>query len=354
MSLIEELLVNEQVSVKEAIKKLDETAKKILFVTRERELLGTITDGDIRRWILKNGSLEDNVTNIMNKRFISIKPIHVKNANYIMQHHSISAIPVLNDKSELIDIVFQKFSNVPMKFAENKLDNKVVVMAGGKGTRLYPYTQILPKPLIPIGEKSIIEHIFNKFNEYGCSEFILTVNYKKGMIKSYLEELEVPYTFSYVEEENFLGTAGSLYLLKGKMDKTFFVTNCDILIEANYEKIIEHHIENKNKITMVTSITNFTIPYGVVKTQNSGIVSEIEEKPEYNFQINTGVYVLEPEVLDDIPDNTFLHITDLINLYIEQNKKVGVFPIRSGQWQDMGEINLMQNMIEKINSEGRE
>ncbi|OOO00322.1 MAG: nucleotidyltransferase [Epulopiscium sp. Nele67-Bin004] len=342
-----DIIITKEYTIKQAIKQLDVTAKKTLFVADNNILLGSITDGDIRRWILKNGSLDEDVTNVMN---INCKTLfeHKKSiAHKIMSMYNINAIPIVTKENEIVEIVFADKSDI---FAMKKatLNNKVVVMAGGKGTRLYPYTQILPKPLIPIGEKSIIEHIFGRFSAFGCNDFILTLNYKKGMIKSYLDDLEQDYTFTYIEEQDFFGTAGSLSMLTGQIDDTFFVTNCDILVDADYAKIIDQHKRNKNKITMVTSITNYTIPYGVIESTSEGTISTIHEKPEYNFQINTGVYVLEPEVLEDIPKDTFFHITDLIDLYIKQNKKVGVFPIRSSQWLDMGEIDLMQKMKEKL------
>ncbi|OOB79641.1 MAG: hypothetical protein ATN34_04230 [Epulopiscium sp. Nele67-Bin002] len=234
------------------------------------------------------------------------------------------------------------------------VNNKVVIMAGGKGTRLYPYTQIVPKPLIPIGDKSIIEHIFERFHEFGCKEFILTLNYKKSMIKSYLDDLEGEYNFTYIEEADYYGTAGSLSLLKGQIDKTFFVTNCDILVEADYQKIIETHTSSGNKITMVTSFQNFTIPYGVINLSDAGNVADIVEKPKYEVQINTGVYVLEPEVLNDIPAGKLFHITDLINIYLERGEQIGVFSVGSEEWLDMGEISLLHEMKHKIESVDKE
>ncbi|OON94514.1 MAG: nucleotidyltransferase [Candidatus Epulonipiscioides saccharophilum] len=345
---LNDLIINKDYTIKEAIKRLDDTAKKILFVATNRKAEGSITDGDIRRWILKNGSLDASVVNIMNVDFQYAFQGDTEKIQELFRSGTIFAVPILNNDHEIVDITFieRVFNNI--RKDRPQLNTKVVIMAGGKGTRLYPFTQILPKPLIPIGDKSILEHILKRFNNYGCTDFILTLNYKKGMIKSYLEELNHHYNLSYVEEEDFYGTAGSLSLLKGQLTDTFFVTNCDILIDARYDEIIQQHKLNNNKITLVTSLTTYTIPYGVVVTKDEGIVETLQEKPEYNFQINTGVYVLEPEVLQDIPVNTFFHITDLIELYLAKGKKVGVYPIRAGQWLDMGELHLMEDMIEKI------
>lgn len=345
---LNDLIIDKNCTVKQAIKRLDDTAKKILFVANDGKAEGTITDGDVRRWILKNGSLDADVTNIMNTNFLYALHDEEEKIQEIFSGGIIFAIPILDVDYKIIDIKFVERVVNSVKKERAQLNTKVVIMAGGKGTRLYPYTQILPKPLIPIGEKTILEHILSRFNNYGCVDFFLTLNYKKGMIKSYLEDIESPYNFSYIEESDFYGTAGSLSLLKGKLTETFFVTNCDILIDARYDEIIAHHKANKNQITLVTSLTTYTIPYGVVITKDEGEVCALSEKPEYSFQINTGVYVLEPEVLEDIPSNVFFHITDLIEIYLEQGKKVGTFPIRSGQWLDMGDLHLMEDMIEKI------
>lgn len=343
-----EILIEKDISIREAIKKLDSTAKKILLVVENKKLIGTVTDGDIRRWILKNGDFEKEVSNIMNSnpKFINEKDKY--RAKNIMESYFIDALPIVDDNKNLIVIVFWNDKINERIGALKKISNPVVIMAGGKGTRLYPYTQILPKPLIPIGDKSIIERIIERFEKFGCKNFYCTVNYKKNMIKAYFDEIEKNYEINYVEEGKFLGTAGSLYLLKDKITETFFVSNCDILVEADYKDILNYHKMKKNKITMVTSLKNYKIPYGVIKLTDKGQVSETVEKPEYSYLINAGFYVLEPEVLNDIPEDKFFHITDLINMYIDTGKRVGTYPIRENSWFDMGEFKEMDRMIENI------
>ncbi|OON98145.1 MAG: nucleotidyltransferase [Epulopiscium sp. Nele67-Bin005] len=349
--IMEDIIISPTMTIKQSIKKLDETAKKILLVAEENILVGVITDGDIRRWILKNGDFDNSVSEMMHKTPIVIFEKNRKNASKIMKEKHIYAIPVVTKKYELVDIIFWEETFEEDYLVKQNINIPVVVMAGGKGTRLYPYTKILPKPLIPIGEQTILERIMNKFGQVGCIDFFLTVNHKKNMIKAYVEETLSHYNVRYVEEEDFLGTAGSLNLLKGQIKETFFVTNCDILVEANYEKLLKFHKENKYKITLVTTLKNYAIPYGVIRTNSEGCVEKLEEKPEYNFQINTGLYILEPEVLDDIPQNEFYHITDLIEKYISQNEKVGVYPILENAWMDMGEIQEMQSMLKKLGIE---
>lgn len=343
---MEDIFINSNISIKEAIKRLDITAKKILFVTDNRRLLGSVTDGDVRRWILKNGNLDSSVDNIMN-----VSPIRLnKKEKYLSQktikEKKIEAIPIVDDENNIIEVVF---SNEKINInIHDKLLTPVVIMAGGKGTRLYPYTKILPKPLIPIGDCSITERIIDRFFKFGCEKFYLTVNYKKNMIKAYFDEIEKRYDINYVEEKKFLGTGGSLYLLKNKINETFFVSNCDILVDADYSDILNYHKEKHNAITIVTSLKNYVIPYGIIKLKSDGQVLETKEKPELSYLVNTGFYVLEPEVLKYIPENEFFHITDLINKYIEEGKRVGTYPITENAWLDMGEIKEMNKMIEKL------
>jgi NDP-sugar pyrophosphorylase family protein len=269
-------------------------------------------------------------------------------ARQIMKEKLIEAIPIMNEKEEIVDIIFWNDSFKEKLNHYNRIENPVVIMAGGKGTRLYPFTKILPKPLIPIGDVPIVERIINRFTDYGCNQFYFTVNHKKNMIKAYFNELEKNYTVEYIEEEKPLGTGGSLYLLKDRMNETFFVSNCDILIEGNYSDMLKYHKDNENKITMITSLKHNTIPYGVIELGKKGTVNNIIEKPEYNFLVNTGMYILEPETLNDIPENQFYHITDLINDYIKKGEKVGTYPVSDRAWMEMGQLEEMENMINRL------
>lgn len=345
---IYDLFIKENTTIKEAIKRIDETAKKILLVTDENKLIGIITDGDIRRWILKNGKLHECVNYIMNTSPIYVHEKDRIYAKRILKEKKIEAIPVVNSNKEVIDIVFWNDSFKIRLNHFNKLETPLVIMAGGKGTRLDPYTKVIPKPLIPIGDVPIVERIIDRFVEYGCNKFYMSVNYKKNMIKAYFNELNKSYEIDYIEEEKPLGTAGSLSLLTGVLKNTFFVSNCDILIDANYSDILKYHKENNNNITIITSLKHFTIPYGVVEISATSEVESMVEKPEYDFLVNTGMYILEPDVLDDIPKDTFYHITDLINYYIEKGEKIGIYPVSDKAWLDMGQFKEMENMLERL------
>jgi dTDP-glucose pyrophosphorylase len=357
---LQDFFVAPDETIMRCIKVLDETGRKIALVVEDGHLVGVVTDGDVRRWLLKNGSLEENTDQIMTCDPITLQEEDTQRAKKMLTKYQIEAIPILNEAQQVVDLVF--FSDIMTNRARyrKKLDKvPVVVMAGGKGTRLYPYTKILPKPLIPIGEQTILERILECFNQFGCQEFYLTLNYKKNMIKAYLEDFGSRFKLNFIEEEKFLGTAGSLSLLKETLHETFILTNCDILVDADYTDIVRYHKKKKNKITMVTSLKNYTIPYGVIKVNEEGCISEISEKPAFNFQVNTGFYVLEPEVLADIPEDTFYHLTDLVKDYLHIGKKVGVYPVMENAWLDMGELKEMENMINRLKvdaekSEGEE
>lgn len=345
---IEKLLISENLTIRDALKKLDETGRRILLITESEVLKAVITDGDIRRWILKNGDLNVPVKAIMNCSPITLTDETKYLAKTVMKEKVIEAIPILDKHGELKSIIFWN-EDEDMRLKERiEINNPVVIMAGGLGTRLYPYTKILPKPLIPVGDTPIIERIINKFNQVGCNNFYLTVNYKKNMIKSYFNEIEKDYNIFYVEESKPLGTGGSLSLLEDKINETFFLTNCDIIVNSDYQQILRYHKENKNLITVVTAVKNFVIPYGVIKLKENGLIDSVKEKPEYSFLTNTGFYVIEPEVIKDIPKDIYYNLPDIISRYISENKKVGVYPISEKSWMDMGQLDELEDMKRRL------
>jgi dTDP-glucose pyrophosphorylase len=342
---INDFLIEENSSMLDAMKELDKVAKKVLFVVRLNRFVGSITDGDIRRWILKKGNLDASVKDIANydPKFIFEKDR--QSAKEFMKTHSIEALPILNEEKDIVSVVLWNDEEIER---EKKLDLPVVIMAGGLGTRLYPYTKILPKPLIPIGEIPIVEHIINRFNKYGSDQFHLIVNHKKNMIKAYFNEINKGYQIGYVDEDRPLGTGGGLSLLKGKINSTFILTNCDILIEEDYEKIYNYHKNERNLITMVCSLKNVKIPYGVIEINESGEIDEMREKPEFSFFTNTGMYIVEPRVIEELQDNQTIGFPDIIEKYKEMGKKIGVFPISENSWLDMGQLDEMEKMRRRL------
>ena len=339
-------IIPETTSLKEAAKMLDIVVPKVLFVVdNKNRLVGALSDGDIRRWLIKKGSLDDEVVLIMNKNPISLTVRQKGSANEEISRRGIKAIPILSNTGEVIEIIVS--GPVQRTKVDSFKDKRVVIMAGGRGERLLPYTSVVPKPLLPINGKPILELIIERFMDYGCQEYYLTLNYKKNMIKAYFDDLEKPYNITYIEEEKFLGTGGSLYFLKDLVDDTFVISNCDVLVEADYEEILKYHTENKNLVTIVSAIQKHTIPYGVVNLNDEGSVESIEEKPSNNFFVNTGVYLMEPEALEYMKEEEFLHITDLIEVILKDGQKVGAFPIDGDDWMDMGQFDEMTDMKNK-------
>ena len=338
-------------TVVEAMQKIDVNAKGILFVVDDkRRLVGVITDGDIRRWLIKTGELQGTVEHIMNKNPKVIYRKDVAMAKDFMVKQAITALPVVNAKGIVSDIVFREtIVESANELAASLSEVPVIIMAGGKGTRLYPYTKVLPKPLIPIGDIPIMERIINKFRDYGAEKFFATVNYKKGMIKSYFAENQMDFTIDYVEEDKPLGTAGSLSLIKEQFKRPFIVTNCDILINADYDDIYKYHMESGNELTIVSALKNIVVPYGVIHSSENGTVASMEEKPKLSYFVNTGMYILNPELIKDIPDDTFFHMTDLTNKLLKEGRKVGMYPISEDSFLDMGEFEEMHRMEAKLN-----
>ncbi len=249
-------------------------------------------------------------------------------------------MPVVDDQNNVINVYFwdDLFGEIK-KEPLFHFNLPVVKMAGGFGSRLKPLTNVLPKPLIPIGNKTIIEEIFERFALSGCNTFYISVNYKAELIEYYLMNHNLPYKLNFFKEEKPMGTSGSLSLLKGKIKETFFVSNCDIIIEQDYSEILDYHRKNHNEITIVAALKHYPIPYGTIETSNNGKLVSLTEKPELTFKINSGMYILEPHILNEIPENQFFHITQLIEKIRLKGGKVGVFPISEKSWQDIGTVN---------------
>jgi len=345
------ILIDKSATVKEAMKQLDVTAEKILFVVSDNNVLvGSLTDGDIRRWILNDGALSDSVNNVCFKgTFFVDTQFVLADVKEEIQKRQIIYVPVVNKDKEIIEfLVWDKlFDGKLLRKTKEPLDAEVVIMAGGKGTRLDPFTKILPKPLIPVGDKSILEIIIDKFVDYQVNEFYVSVNHKAKIIKSYFEEIQPGYKINFLYEEKPLGTVGSLKQLEGAFTKEIVLTNCDIIIEADYADLLKHHREQKNDITIVASLKHYSIPYGVCEIENGGQLLNIKEKPEYDFLVNTGMYIINPDVLKFIPPNEFFHITHLIDK-IKPTHRIGIYPISEYSWTDTGEWIEYKKAVEKL------
>lgn len=348
--LIEDLIITPDTTVFAAMQKLNEKGKRILFIAPDLHLAAVLTDGDVRRHILRGGSLDEKVGNVANYNYFSLTVGDRGKAREQMIKKSLSAVPILDNEGRLVDVAF--FDESDDISPKKDLRLPVVIMAGGLGTRLYPYTKILPKPLIPVGEKPIAEHIIDKFASFGCSDFKMIVNHKKNMIKAYFGELkDKPYHLDFVDEEVFLGTGGGLSLLKGDISTPFFLTNCDVLIEADYNDIYNFHKQSGNLITVVCALKHVTIPYGVFHMNEEGEIDSVEEKPTMNFLTNTGMYLVDGRIIDELEENTAISFPDIMEKYRLAGHKVGVYPVSEDSWMDMGQLEELENMRRRLENQ---
>lgn len=340
MKVFSHLFIDQNSSISVALRKMDDKRTKLLIVGSEKKFEGLLSIGDLQRAIIQNIDLNTTISNILRKDVIVASPEEsIEEIKEMMFKIRAEFMPIVNHNKEVIDIVFwEDLLNTKKIPPSEKIKLPVVIMAGGQGSRLKPITNVLPKPLIPIGEKPIVEHIINRFVEVGCNEFLFSVNFKSELIEYYFNFINHPeYSIQYFKENKPLGTAGSLHLLKGIVKSTFFVSNCDIIIDQDYSEIYKYHKENKNEFTLVAALKHYKIPYGTIETEESGRLVSVEEKPEITYKINAGLYVLEPHLLNEIPTDEFFHITDLIQKIINRNGKVGVFPVSEKSWRDIGD-----------------
>ena len=339
-----------QESLIQSLKDMDERRVKMLLVFNGEQFLSILTIGDIQRAIIQNVKLDVPIIDIIstNKKFAhegeSLEKIKQK-----MLSLRAECMPVLNENGDLIDVLFWNdiFQNAEEPKRE-KIDLPVVIMAGGQGTRLKPLTNVLPKPLIPVGDKTIIEEIMDQFEGIGCTKFYMSVNYKVEMMKFYISQLEHHYDIEYFQEDKPMGTIGSVALLKGKINTHFIVSNCDIVIDQDYRDVYDYHKDNRNDITLVTAVKTQRIPYGVIETGENGLMIGLTEKPENTFMFNTGVYILNPNLIDEIPQGQMYHITNLMEKVKARGGRVGCFPVSEHAWRDMGEWPEYLKMIDVL------
>lgn len=350
------LLISYDESIKHSLSQLNKTAMKVLFVVnRERQMIGSLTDGDIRRALLNDISLESSIEGVYNTN-----PVYLRKGCY--KDEDVKAL-FLDRRIEVLPIVDENFhieSTIAWTdcFREKKIDKydgaaldiPVVIMAGGKGSRLAPFTTVLPKPLIPIGDKTIIELIMDGFLEYGISNFIFTLNYRGEMIRAYFEGAEHKYPIQYVREDDFYGTAGSLALVKSGIEESFIVSNCDIIVKANYAEVLDFHRKSGASLTIISSLRHHKLPYGVVDFKAGGEVLQIKEKPEFTFPINTGVYVLEKSCLDLVPEKRVFHMTHLIEALLAAGKKVVTYPVNENEYIDIGQWDEYRDVIARLST----
>lgn len=328
-----ESLVQVDISILEVLKVIDEQALQIaLVVDPAHRLLGTVTDGDVRRAILHGISLNQPVSSIMNRQPKTAKIDEKRDVILsIMKRYRLKHIPILDQTG---CVVSMEFLDDMVKVT--KRENNVVLMAGGLGKRLGELTRNCPKPLLKVGDKPILETILQNFIEYGFHKFYISVNYKADMIEQYFGDgSNWDVDIRYIRETNRLGTAGPLSLLPENLEHPLVVMNGDLLTKVNFKHLLDFHTEHKSQATMCVREYNFQVPYGVVQLDRHRLVG-IVEKPTQQFFISAGVYVLEPEVLKLIPPKKSFDMPTLFNKLVSQNHETAAFPIRE-YWLDIGQ-----------------
>ena len=340
MDKIRNRIIRDDASIFQALEKMDAEKVKMLFVFNESmDFLGILTIGDIQRSIIRKNDLGIPISMIIDKDKVYCSPDDPREkVEAEMRRLRAECMPIVDSDGVLHDVVlWEDIFGDTKPDGREKIDLPVVIMAGGKGTRLKPLTNVIPKPLVPVGDKTIIEEIMDQFESIGCHKFYLSVNYKFEILKFYLDNLDHHYDMEFIKEDKPLGTIGSVSMLKGRIKTPFFVSTCDSLIDQDYRDAYDYHRSNNNEITVISAIKREVVPYGVIHTGEDGIMTGLSEKPENTYMLNIGIYILEPDVVDEIPEGEFFHITDLIQKVRGRGGQVGCFPVSENAWKDMGD-----------------
>ena len=341
-------LIQPDKSLKSALKLISKNGCKTVLVVENDVFLGTLSDGDIRKAVLKKNNLNSKILNFYNKNSIFLKENNYNESNVkkLFLKNNFDIIPVINKKNKLVKILtWKNFFRSEKKIEKNNIP--VVIMAGGKGKRLLPVTSILPKPLVPIKGKPVIDYIIESFQKGGFYKFKFIINYYSKIIEAYLKGGKFEKNYSFFTESKPQGTIGGIRKLKFH-ENNILVSNCDVIFKIDYKDLIKFHIKGKKDLTIVSSHKNFKIPYGVCNLDENGNLSHIDEKPNFDFLINSGLYLLKKNIISLVPCNQKFDFTDLINACIKNKKKIGIYPIPEDQWIDMGQWNEYQKALENL------
>ena len=333
-------------SIKDALERIDLLSGQTLFVIDpDKKMVGSLSDGDIRRSLIKGNTLGDAIELIMHKefKFIRQNEFSLEELN-LFREKNINFVPVLNARCEIVDVI-----NIQQ--LRSFLPLEAIIMAGGKGVRLMPLTENTPKPLLEVGGKPIIEYNIDRLIAFGIKRIYISVNYLKGQIKDYFGDGSAKgIEIKYIEETEITGTLGSATYVDDYQTKDILVMNSDLLTNINFEDVYQTYLEKNGEMIVATVPYEITIPYGVVETKES-IVTSLKEKPTYTYYSNAGIYIFNSKYLKEIPQRSFYNATDLINKLISENKNVVNYPILS-YWLDIGkhkDFDKAQKDVSQIN-----
>lgn len=334
---IKKFIVYPNQTIKQVLHRFDELNIKNLIVSNKaNDLLGSISDGDIRRALLNTNNLNSKINRFYNKKpkYFSVDKYTKSDLKNLFLKEKFDLIPIKKN-NKIIDIVswYEFFQN-----KNPQIKNTVFLLAGGKGSRLLPMTKILPKPLIPIKGKSIIQHIIDSFVDQNFLNFNVSINFKSNLMRAFFKEIKYKKKIKIIEEKKDLGTAGSLSLLVQKNELPIVVCNADSIVKINYAELIKFHENKRNFLTIVSALKNYQIPYGTCQIDKRGLLKKFIEKPNINFFTNIGMYIADSKIKKLIPKNQYFDFDQLINLCLKKKKKIGIYPIEDSNWSDYGKI----------------
>lgn len=334
MSDWKKTLLQPNVSIKDAILAIDKGSFQIvLIVDKSNRLLGTVTDGDIRRGILKGIPFDAPVEKVMKKSPIALNKTSDRNVILnLMRQKKIHQLPLVDENNVVVGLeILDELLQGPVR------DQIVVLMAGGMGSRLKPLTNDCPKPLLHVGNKPILEIILQNFIEYNFHEFYISVHYRDEMIRNYFGDgSKWGVKIQYLYEKEPYGTAGALSSLPVQPTSPLIVMNGDLLTKINFQYLLQFHSEHASEATMCVREYDFQVPYGVVQIENHAICG-IDEKPVHRFFVNAGIYVLNPDVLKVIPKDTYFDMPELFKRLVAGKRTTAAFPIRE-YWLDIARV----------------
>ncbi|MDG2153087.1 MAG: sugar phosphate nucleotidyltransferase [Crocinitomicaceae bacterium] len=341
---IERHLIHHSSNIKEAMFLLNKLAMDaILFVIDDkRNLKGSLTDGDIRRGMLNGASLETKVNNIIHQepKFTRFNSENIKEL-IELREKNFKIIPVLeSDSDKIIDII-------NFRTQKSYLPIDVVIMAGGRGSRLWPLTKETPKPLLKINNKAVIDYSVERLRKFGITNFHITVNYLKEKIRNHFSTYNDSACFNFIEEDKPLGTIGVLHQEIEFKSESILLLNGDLISEIDFEKFYLDFKLKDADISVLTIPWKVDVPYGIIESTD-GLVSRLKEKPTYTYYANGGAYLIKKEILKHLPKDTFFNATDFINLMMKKNKKVVSFPFK-GYWLDIGSHEDFKRAQEEVN-----
>jgi len=336
MIKISKLLIDEKKSILDAMRQLNQAGTRCLFVIKKKKKFkGTITDGDLRRYILKVKNFDIKVEKTYNKNSFYVFKNKISNNTRLklfLDKNKNLLVPVLNQNKEPIDYLEYSFSKKSDEF-----NNLVLVMAGGKGLRMRPFTYVLPKSLMPVNKKPMILNIFDKFKKFNFNNFLVSIRADEKILNSYLNQFEKKYKISYLKEKKPLGSGGCLRQIK-KQKEPYFVINCDTLIQINPVKLLNFHKERNSILTIVACLKSHKIPYGQCDADKNGFLKSIKEKPSNKILTNVGMYVIDPKINKFLPKQDSFNMDVLINSLLSSKKKISIFPIQENDWKDTGNL----------------